>query len=95
MVTTRFNADGVEFLVPPPGWDDYPEDFLRMSLIKKTRVPDLYASCIILCILACTAVLLRCKVRRKTKQFGWDDYTIILSLVKPQMQPIDDEPTAD
>lgn len=92
MVDTTFDDNGVEYLVPadwPPLLDpeSYPKDLLKMSFINHTRVPDLYASCIILIVLTVLAVVLRFMARRKTKQkFGLDDYTIVLSLVTFQMQ---------
>ena len=97
MVNTTFDENGVEYLVPdwPPLLDpeSYPKDLLTMSFINHTRVPDLYASCIILIVLTVLAVVLRCMARRKKNQkFGWDDYTIMLGLVTfqthfPKLQP--------
>lgn len=87
MAATRFDANGVEYLVRPPDlFYQYPEDWLRVSFLKHTRIPDLYASCIIMFVLAFTALALRCRVRQKTKQLGWDDYTLILGLVTSPIQ---------
>ena len=89
MVNTTFDENGVEYLVSDYADVDkgYPKDLLRMSYLRHTRIPDLYASCIILSVLAIMAVVLRCMARRKTKQkFGWDDYAIMIGLVISQMQ---------
>lgn len=91
MVNTTFDDNGVEYLVPDVPlslWDpEYPKDLLKISYLNHSRVPDIYASCIVLIVLTVFAVLLRCMARRKTKQnFGWDDYTIMLGLVTLQMQ---------
>lgn len=89
MVTTTVDENGVEYLVPDyPDLDEaYPKDLLRMSYLRHNRIPDLYASGIILSVVAIVAVVLRGMARRKTKQkFGWDDYAIMVGLVIPQMR---------
>lgn len=83
MATTQSNANRVGLLGRQLYIrEDYPAEFLTPSYLKRTRVPDLYASCVILTVLAITATVLRCMARRKTRiKLALDDYSIILASV--------------
>lgn len=89
MVNTTFDENGVEYLVVDYAEfnENYPRELFRMSYLNHTRIPDLYASCIILGVTAIVTVVLRCMARRKTKQkFGWDDYASMIGLVTSETQ---------
>lgn len=50
----------------------------------QTRVPDLYAATITLAVLQTIAVVARFAARKiSAANFWWDDYTIVLALVRP------------
>lgn len=66
-----------------------------MSYLNHTLVPDLYAACIILTVATLTVVVLRCKARHRTKQFGWDDFTVVLAWVPLHWQSFQMKLTAD
>ena len=53
------------------------------SAYYQTRVPDLYAATITLAVLQTIAVIARFAARRiSAANFWWDDYTIVLALVR-------------
>lgn len=76
------DADRVGLLARQVHLDEYPAKYLTASYLNHTRVPDLYASCVILTVLAITATVLRGMARRKTRvKLAVDDYMIMLGSV--------------
>ncbi len=63
----------------------------QMANIKDNRAPQILASGIVLAVLATLAVALRLACRRFTKiVISWDDYLIIIGLVRidfPAVKP--------
>lgn len=54
----------------------------------QTRVPDLYAATITLAVLQTIAVVARFAARKiSAAKFWWDDYTILLALVRYTTSP--------
>lgn len=56
---------------------------IKSSMYYQTRVPDLYAATITLAIVQTIAVGARLAARKlSAANFWWDDYTIVLALVR-------------
>lgn len=76
-------------VIPPEVVELLPPDLqAQIPLYDETLQPNLYASDAICLAAAFTAVILRLYARRlKGQRLGWDDYMIIVALVRFHTSP--------